>query len=204
MREDRNFREIQIKRSQIFDLIREFFKNNGFLEIKTPTVVACAGQEPYLDPMEVSFKDEKGESRKGFLITSPEYSLKKMLVAGFDKVFELAEVFRGGESFGGIHNPEFTMLEWYRANSDYKEIMTDTEGLVLFLNKKINDSNFLQYQGRKIDLTPPWQRISVKEAFLKFAGINLDNAKTVKAFQNEIKNKNYLSSSWDDMFSRFS
>lgn len=200
IRENKNLKEIQIKRSQVFDLMREFFKNKDFLEIKTPVMVASAGQEPYLDPMEVSFKDEKNKSYKGFLITSPEYSLKKMLVAGFDKIFELATVFRGGESFGGTHNPEFTMLEWYRANSNYNEIMEDLEELILFLNKTLNNSNILEYQSQKIDLTPPWQRMSVREAFLKYANVDLDKAKTVKSFQKQIQNQDYISGNWDDMF----
>jgi len=124
--------------------------------------------------MEVNFNDEKNKKYQGFLITSPEYSLKKLLVAGFDKIFEVARVFRGNESFGGLHTPEFTMLEWYRANADYRQVMKDTEKLVYFLNKKINKSNYLNYQGQKINLALPWPRISVKSAFLKYAKINLD------------------------------
>lgn len=197
---DKKLKEIQVKRSRIFDLIREFFKKKGFLEMQTPTLVKCAGQEPYLDPLTVNFKDEKNKGYKGFLITSPEYSLKKSLAAGFDKVFELAKVFRGNESFGGTHNIEFTMLEWYRANSDYKEIMEDTEELVYFLNKKINNSSYLKYQGNKINLTPPWPKITVKQAFLKYAHINLDKAQDLKGFKKQIKNKAYLSDDWNDIF----
>lgn len=193
-------KEIQIKRSEIIDLIRGFFKQKGFLEMQTPTLVRCAGQEPYLSPMAVSFQDEKNKKYKGFLITSPEYSLKKLLVAGFDKLFELAKVFRGEESFDGLHNPEFTMLEWYRANSDYKEIMRDTEELIYFLNRKINRSSYLDYQGKKIDLTLPWPRLSVKEAFLKYSGVNLDKAKNLADFKKQVKNKSYLSNDWNDIF----
>ncbi len=144
------------------------------MEVQTPSLVKCAGQEPYLTPMKVDFKDDKNKQYHGFLITSPEYSLKKLLAAGFDKIFELARVFRSNESFGGAHNPEFTMLEWYRTNSDYRQIMKDTENLVFFLNKKINNSKYLNYQRQKIDLTLPWPRLSVKQAFLKYAKINLD------------------------------
>lgn len=193
-------REIQVKRSKINDLIRAFFKKEGFLEIQTATLVKGAGQEPYLSPLEVNFKDEKNKEYHGFLVTSPEYSLKKMLAAGFDRIFELARVFRGNESFGGTHNPEFTMLEWYRANSDYRKIMEDTEKLVSSLNKKINGSFYLNYQGQKINLTPPWPRITVRNAFLKYAGINLDKAKTLSAFKKQIINKSYLADDWNDIF----
>ena len=193
-------KEIQVKRAEICDLIRYFFKKKGFLEMQTPTLVPCAGQEPYLSPIKVDFKDDKGKKYEGFLITSPEYSLKKLLSAGFTKMFELAKVFRGKESFGGIHNTEFTMLEWYRAKSDYRQIMKDTESLVYFLNKKINKSGYLNYQGKKIDLSMPWPRIKVKEAFLKYAGVNLDKAKTLKTFKSQIKNKEYLADDWNSMF----
>lgn len=191
---------IQEKRSEINDSIRQFFKKRGFLEAQTPTLVKCAGQEPYLFPVKVSFRDEKKKEYGGFLITSPEYSLKKMLSMGFEKLFELARVFRSEESFGGCHNTEFTMLEWYRAKADYRDIMKDTEELVLFLNKKLNHSNILNYCGKEIDLKLPWPRMSVKEAFLKFAKIDLDKAKDVKSFRNQIKNKSYLSGDWNDMF----
>ncbi len=167
-------KKIQIKRNRINELIRQFFKTEGFLEVQTPTLVKCAGQEPYLSPLAVNFQDEKNKSYQGFLITSPEYSLKKMLAAGFDKIFELAKVFRSKESFGGNHNPEFTMLEWYRTKANYRDTMKDTEKLIFFLNKKINRSNYLNYQGNKINLTLPWPRLSVKSAFLKYSGINLD------------------------------
>ncbi|MDD5144697.1 MAG: EF-P lysine aminoacylase EpmA [Candidatus Pacebacteria bacterium] len=193
-------KEIQVKRSKICELIRDFFKNDGFLEMQTPAIVKCAGQEPYLTPLEVCFKDNRGKEFKGFLVTSPEYSLKKILSAGFKKVFELAKVFRSDEKFGGLHNPEFTMLEWYRAHSDYRQIMKDVENLVLFLNKKINHSKYLNFQGQKINLTPPWPKISVKEAFLKYAKINLDKAHTIKSFSKQITKKEYLSSDWNNIF----
>ncbi len=144
------------------------------MEVQTPTLVKCAGQEPYLSPLAVNFQDEKNKNYQGFLITSPEYALKKMLALGFNKIFELAKVFRGNESFGGNHNPEFTMLEWYRTKADYQDTMKDTEKLILFLNKKINKSGHLNYQGNKINLTLPWPRLKVKDAFLKYANINLD------------------------------
>lgn len=197
-------KKIQIQRSRINDLIRDFFKKRRFLEIQTPTLVKCADQESHLSLMEVNFKDEKNKKYRGFLIASPEYSLKKLLVAGFDKIFELAKVFRSNEGFGGVHNPEFTMLEWYRANSNYRQIMEDVEQLVYFLNKKINRSNYLNYQEKRINLTPPWPKLSVKEAFLKYADINLDKAKNLKSFKNQANSVSSLGrrsmNDWNDIF----
>ncbi|HOK35453.1 MAG TPA: EF-P lysine aminoacylase EpmA [Candidatus Pacearchaeota archaeon] len=199
-------KKIQIQRSRINQLIRAFFKKRGFLEVETATLVKCAGQEPYITPMNVSFEDERNRKYKGYLITSPEYSLKKLLVAGFEKIFEITKVFRSNESFGGIHNPEFTMIEWYRARSNYKEIMKDTEELVCFLNQKINNSNYLIYQNKKINLTLPWPRLTVKKAFLKYTDIDLDKCQNLKNFKKEIKrNKNLKdlvndNDDWNDIF----
>lgn len=201
IKENSIFREKIISCGKICDLIREFFKSQGFFETTTPILVSCAGQEPYLSPFKTDFVDDKNKKYKGFLITSPEYSMKKLLAAGFDKIFELAKVFRQNESFGGTHNPEFTMLEWYRANSDYNQIMQDAEELVCFLAKKIKGTTIIEYQGKKIDLTPPWPKITVKSLFLKYAGIDLDKAGIVEDFKKQITNKNYLKfDDWNDIF----
>jgi elongation factor P--(R)-beta-lysine ligase len=201
IRSDQKLKQKLILCGQITDLIRGFFKEQGFFEASTPALVASAGQEPYLSPFKVDFLDEKNNKHRGFLITSPEYSLKKLLSAGFDKVFELARVFRQNESFGGTHNPEFTMLEWYRTNSDYNQIMKDTENLISFLAKKIKGSAIISYQGQKIDLTPPWPKLTVNDLFLKYAGVDLDKAKTPENFKKQIKNKNYSKfDDWNDIF----
>jgi EF-P lysine aminoacylase GenX len=200
MRSDVELKKKYILAGQITDLIRVFFKERDFFEAQTPTLVACAGQEPYLSPFWLNFKDEKNRDYRGFLITSPEYSLKKLLAAGFDKIFELAKVFRQNESFGGTHNPEFTMLEWYRQNSDYNEIMQDTEKLINFLAQKIKGSLIIEYQGQKIDLTPPWPRLTVKDLFSKYANIDLDKAKTIENFKKQTKVEYQKFDDWNDIF----
>lgn len=199
---DKNFKELQVKRILILDAIRDFFKKRGFLEFKTPLLVKYAGQEPYLSPIPVKFSDEKNNVYQGYLITSPEYSLKKILAAGFNKIFEITSAFRQNESFGDLHNPEFLILEWYRRNSDYRQIMKDTEQLIFYLNRKFKKSDFADYQGQKINLRPPWPKISVKKAFQKWAGIDLDQAKDLKNFKNQVKKirLNYQHKNWDDLF----
>jgi len=203
MKIDPKFKEVQIKRSQIIDFIRHFFKKEGFLEVTTPILVKAAGQEPYLNPISISFYDEKNKKYQGYLITSPEYALKKLLAADFEKIFEITKVFRQNESFGGIHNPEFQMLEWYRAHSNYRQIMKDAENLIYFLNQKLNHKSYLIYQGQKINLKPPWPKISVKQAFLKYAKINLDQAKNIIAFRKIAQKRGFKivkNASWDDIF----
>ncbi|MDO8505440.1 MAG: amino acid--tRNA ligase-related protein [bacterium] len=195
------------KRARIIQLIREFFVKEGFLEVETPIVVPFAGQEPYLEPMRVEFTAPpltpprkggettkisshfEGEVRRGYLITSPEYAHKKLLAAGFEKTFEITKAFRGGEHFGGLHNPEFTIIEWYRAHADYTAIMDDVERLVQHVaatfrspHGGLKASATISYQGRTIDLSSPWDRISVAEAFKKYAEINLDEIRDDETF----------------------
>lgn len=192
LEENQVFKKIQVKRARILDLIREFFKDRGFLEVQTPILVKIASLEPYLNPIPVYFEDEKNRRHKGYLITSPEYSLKKLLAAGFENIFEVTRAFRGNEAFGGIHNPEFSILEWYRVHSDYHEIIKDTENLIYFLAKKLLRKNYISFQGEKIDVSLPWPRMTVKQAFKKFSGIDLDKTKNLAYFKKIVRDKGYF------------
>jgi len=145
-------------------LIREWFFEEGFVEVETPAMVRFPGQEPYLNPLQTVVCNERGNKEDVYLITSPEFAHKKLLASGFDKIFELARCFRNYEPRSLLHNPEFTMLEWYRSGVDYEKIMDDVEGLV---------SNIALKLGKNIG--KPWERMRVKDAFKKYADINLDN-----------------------------
>jgi lysyl-tRNA synthetase class 2 len=198
-----HFLQIQKQRAKILDHIRTFFKQKGFLEVSTPIFVELPGMEPYLNPLPYNFRDEKTKNYDGYVITSPEYSLKKLLSQGFPKLFEITKVFRQNESFGPTHNPEFTLIEWYRPHDNYRKIMKDTEELVLGLAQKLYHKKTITYQGQKIDLSLPWPRLSVKKAFQKYAGINLDKAKTLLSFKRVFKEKEYQlphNCTWDDLF----
>lgn len=130
-------KELYEKRTAIIRLIREFFWREGFVETDTAIAVALPGQEPELSPVPVTLHDEKGAGRKFYLQTSPEFAMKKLLAAGFEKIFQICKCFRDFESFGGLHNPEFTMIEWYRARATYLDIMDDTENLFKFVAEKM-------------------------------------------------------------------
>lgn len=163
-------KELLIKRSHLITVVREFFLSQDFIECETPLLVRYPGMEPHLSPFPVVVRNEHGEDHQGYLITSPEYSMKKLLAAGFQKIFQLSKVFRNNESFGGTHNPEFTMIEWYRAGADYRKIMEDVEQLFT----KLHPAPTLTYQNQEINLTRPWLRITVKEAFDRFAAQSLE------------------------------
>lgn len=173
LKDNPRLQKIYETRLQILRLTREFFWSENFVEAETPIALRLPGQEPYLNPMPVEFLDPRLESHKFYLRTSPEYALKKLLATGYEKVFEIGKCFRNEESFGGTHNPEFTMIEWYRAPGTYLDFMDDAEKLFKYIGEKLS-INKLRYKEYEIDLSLPWQRISVKDLWQNYLGVNLD------------------------------
>ncbi len=147
-------------RAAVINGIRAFFCQQGFLEIETPLRTPAIAPEQFILPY---------TSEGWFLSTSPELQMKRLLSAGYEKIFQVCHCFRKDER-GRHHNPEFTMLEWYRAGADYEQIIRDTEGLVLDLARRLGHGTALNYQGQRIDLNLPWPRITVQEAYTKWAG----------------------------------
>ena len=155
-------------RAQIIKSIRSFFDQQGFLEVETPQLVRTPGMEPHISAFETTF-----ENKTHYLHTSPEYAMKRLLCAGYEKIYQICKTFRN-EPIGKMHNPEFTMLEWYRAHANYTHIMHDTEHLIAFIATHLWGSPTLTYKQKIIDLTPPWPRISVQDALIQHAHITAD------------------------------
>lgn len=206
---DQKLKDNLIKRTKIIEIIRKFFKEEGFIETDTPSLVKLPGMEPYLDVFktrfEADFAADMKVSEDMYLITSPEYAMKKLLVGGFEKIFQITKSFRNKETFSDRHNPEFTILEWYRAFASYFEMMSDTENLIKYLWKEFNgeDKKFLYWNEMKIDMTGPWQKIKVIEAFQKYANIDESTFNNVDRFREAVKKKGYNvdeSCSFDDLF----
>ncbi|MBI4640019.1 MAG: EF-P lysine aminoacylase GenX [Candidatus Tectomicrobia bacterium] len=189
-------RNIQL-RAKMISLIRRFFEKEGFLEVETPLLGRASGMELHLDAFETTFEDDHGVTVPLYLQTSPEYFMKRLLSSGFEKIFQLCKAFRNGE-ITPLHNPEFTILEWYRAYASYEEIMVDTERLVAFLAHELLSASQLEYQGRMIDLSSPWERITVHEAMLKYAGIDLHEASTTEEFFRLVTKKRFSTVKVDD------
>jgi lysyl-tRNA synthetase class 2 len=159
-----------ILRSKIIKLIRNFFEQEGFLELDPPTILKYPDSEPHLTPIAVQIQNEQQNKYTAYLHTSPEYTLKKALAGGFQKIFAITHCFRNNESFGGTHNPEFTMIEWYRTNENFEKIMDDSEKLFKFISKETKISRI-----DKVNLNKKWERFSMKKLWKKYVNVNLDD-----------------------------
>jgi lysyl-tRNA synthetase class 2 len=153
-------------RAAVIQTIRKYFIDNNYLEIETPVRIPIPAPEAHIDAV---------ESADWFLQTSPELCMKRLLAAGVPRIFQICKCFRHGER-GRLHLPEMTMLEWYRIDSNYKDIMGECEALIAAVARKIGPGDMLTYQGTEIELTPPWPRISVRDAFKKWGPISVENA----------------------------
>ncbi|NBS41272.1 EF-P lysine aminoacylase GenX [bacterium] len=160
----RDLNKIAKEREIVHNTIRSFFRDRGSVEVDTPIVVRSPGMEPNLMPFETTVVEPDGTRHVAGLITSPEYSMKKLLGLGMRKIFTITKVFRNDEELGGTHNPEFTMLEWYEQGNDYAACMIETEALV-----RATCAAF----GREL---PAFRRVRVRDAFLAHVGLDLDGA----------------------------
>jgi lysyl-tRNA synthetase class 2 len=153
------------ERARLARDVRAFFDARGFFEVTTPVMVPSPGLDVHLDAFEVQGGD-RGAPR--WLITSPEYQMKRLLAAGAQRIYQLAPCFRRGES-GTRHNPEFTMLEWYRAHGGVGDVMSDTEQVVARTT-----GGTVRLGDRLVDTHPPFERLTVCDAFDRFAGWNAE------------------------------
>ncbi len=210
---DHSMRDQLIGRTRIMAAIREFFLSRDFIDVDTPELVRLPGMEPYLDVFQTSFEAdfsaEKQLKEQMFLITSPEYAMKKLLVGGLERIFQITKAFRNKETFSERHNPEFTILEWYRSYASYLEIMDDTEELVKYLWEKFGKrdaSGALQrvvYAGKGVDVMAKWERLRVIDAFAKHAGIDAATFGDEAAMRAVVKARGYAVSdaaNFDDLF----
>ena len=174
-----------IKRSQIISGIRSFLDNRGFLEVETPMLATIAGgasARPFITHHNTLDLDM-------FLRIAPELYLKRCIVAGFEKVYELGRTFRN-EGMSVRHNPEFTMIELYQAFADYNDMMELTENMVAEVCKKVNGTTKVTYQGAEIDFMPPWRRITMVDAVKEYAGVDYNEFKSDADAQAVAKEKN--------------
>ncbi len=155
------------KRVEIIRLIRDFLTNRGFMEVETPMMQPIAGgatAKPFKTHHNALGMDL-------YLRIAPELYLKRLLVGGFEKVFEINRNFRN-EGLSTRHNPEFTMLEFYQAYATYHDLMDLTEEMVSWIASEVTGSMVVNYQGQDVDLSPPWKRYTMDEALIEVGGLD--------------------------------
>jgi lysyl-tRNA synthetase class 2 len=158
-----------VRRSRIIEGIRAFFNGRGFLEVETPMMQGMAGgaaARPFIT-------HHNALSTDLYLRIAPELYLKRLIVGGFERVYEINRNFRN-EGISTIHNPEFTMLEFYLAYADVTDLLPMTEDLITTIAKDVCGTLELTYQGKAIDLRPPWKRIGMLEAIAERHGVDRD------------------------------
>ena len=182
---NQNVREIFFKRAQIIRLMRQFFTDRGFLEVETPMMQPLYGgaaARPFIT-------HHNALNMKLYLRIAPELYLKRLVVGGLDRVFELNRNFRN-EGISTQHNPEFTMLEFYLAYATYEDLLTLTETLVSHLAETLHGTRTLPYGDFTIDYTSPWKRMTVREAVLAYApGISDEVLRDTAKMENYLRDK---------------
>ena len=162
-----------LKRTQIIKLIRKFLDKRDYIEVETPilsTIASGAAARPgvtHSNALDLDFH----------LRIATELYLKRLIVGGFERVYEIGKDFRN-EGIDIRHNPEFTMIELYQAYADYNDMMELTENMIAFVCKEIHGTTKVTYQDTEIDFAPPWRRLTMKDAVKEYAGVDFDEIKT--------------------------
>ena len=157
----RNLRRVLELRARLNDAIRRFFRDRGFLEVDTPVAIPANAPENNIDAIPAG---------TGWMRTSPELHMKRLLAAGYEKIFQIGPCGRHGEH-GRWHHPEFSLLEWYRANAGYLEILADTKALLSFIAQELRGSTDFLWQGKPVSFAQElWEKQTVSQAFIQHAG----------------------------------
>lgn len=190
-------------RARVESAIREFFGSRGFLETRTPLIVPSPGMEPHIRTFAVMRSASAG-SPAGHLPTSPEFAMKRLLVGGLERIFQICPAFRD-EPPSSTHEAEFTMLEWYRAYAGLEDIMLDTEELFAGIARMLFGRAAIPFQGQEIDVSTPWPRLRVRDLFVQHAGVDLVAASSRDALARECVRLGLspaTEDTWDDLYFR--
>lgn len=156
-------------RSEIISELRSFLESDGFMEVETPTIQPVYGGAN-AEPFETYVNDRDMDA---YLRISPELYLKRLIVGGYERIFEVATNFRN-ESIDTTHNPEFRMMELYQAYADYEDMMQLTEQLVEHIAEEVTGSSIVEYQDEEIDLSAPWRRMTMHEAIEEYGNLQIE------------------------------
>ncbi len=196
-----------VGRGQITRAVRSWFEAEGFTEVETGALVVSPGNETHLHAPRADLTGHDGEKRERYLRTSPEFACKKLLAAGETRIFEFARVFRDRER-GDRHLPEFTLLEWYRANEEYEAVIRDTVAIIKLAADMVGTQVF-DFRGQRADTNLAPQIVTVFDAFERLAGVDLaatlrqgtgDRDALAVAAQDRVRVAD--DDTWSDLFSK--
>ncbi|WP_041444905.1 lysine--tRNA ligase [Syntrophobotulus glycolicus] len=162
-----------IVRSQIIRAMREYLEDKGFLEVETPTLMTIPGgatARPFIT-------HHNALDMQLYMRIALELPLKRLIVGGFEKVYEIGRIFRN-EGISVKHNPEFTMMELYQAYADYEDIMNLTEDMIIYITRKVHNTLELSYQGETINFAKPWKRVKMLDLIKEYTGIDFEEIQT--------------------------
>jgi len=194
--EEIHVRDVFVKRAAVLRAMRKFFDARGFIEVETPMMQPIAGgamARPFVTHHNTLDMDL-------FLRIAPELYLKRLVVGGFDRVYEINRNFRN-EGISTQHNPEFTMLEFYQAYANYKDLIELTKELIVFVAKEVNGTTITHFNGVEIDLAK-WETLTMREAIIKFAQaelgmeVSLDAFGSAAAFRDFLKSAHKAAEDW--------
>ena len=195
-----------LQRNCILTAVRAWFGERGFLEVDVPALAVSPGNEAHLHAFKTTLINNDGSAETRFLHTSPEFACKKLLAAGEQRIFSLGHVFRNRERTA-THAPEFTMLEWYRVNEDYRVVIADTLALLQVAADEVGESVW-NWRDRSCEVFAEAEWISVNEAFKRHAGVDLlstlysDGTSDRDALAQVSPVAFGAGESWSDIFSR--
>lgn len=192
-------------RAAIIREIRRFFDDSGFLEVETPILQTCPVIDAHIRAFGTDLRGVDGEiARKLYLHTSPEFAMKKLMVAGMERIYQICHVFRNAEDTAR-HSPEFTMIEWYRTNADYTDIMKDCEELLRAVAYKAGIKRFV-YKQFGSDPFDDFERLTVREAFVRYTGFDIaDYLEDTDGLRAKVRGMGLRAADddqWDDLFFR--
>ena len=189
-------------RAAVLDAVRGFFRDADFLAVETPTLARASAQEEHIQLFATEYQGDKARDQL-YLAPSPELYMKRLLGVGFERIYQISRSYRNGE-LGPQHNPEFTLIEWYRAYASYEEIMADVENLVAHVAASVLGRSSVVRAGREIDLQPPWERLSVRDAFARWAVVDLEACTDAGSLFRRARALGYGSArredSWEDLY----
>jgi len=177
-------KEIFHMRSQVITAIRQFLNRRGFIEVETPVLQPSAGgalARPFITHHHALDQDF-------YLRIAPELHLKRLIIGGFDKVYELGRIFRN-EGISTKHNPEFTMLESYETYADYNDVMAMVEEMVAEVSQQVLKTDNVEFGGNTINFKPPWPRLELRQAIIKYSGIDFDKYPDADSLRAEMEKK---------------